>query len=481
MPSQSRTNLLIGFSMIIGLCQLSCRKMVTVPQPINSITTPQMFESDDQAKTAMAGVYTLMINGGLNFSNGYTTLLTGMSSDELLYYGAGDAHILSFNPNRLLYNNSYTSAVWTNAYKTIYNANAVIEGIAASTSYTLTDPVRKRLTAEAQFIRAFCYFYLANLYGDVPLVLTVDFNKTRYMTRTPVSQVYGQIIKDLTAAQSVLEPEPAAERITPGKWAATAMLARVYLYTRDYSNAAAQATAVIDNASLFGLESDPNNVFLIASKEAIWQLKQGIADPTYLNMTTEAYNLWPAPWPNGTTRYCLTESLLNAFEPGDSRRNAWLNSSTNNGAGLYYYPYKYKLGRHNGAQNVASTEYYMVLRLAEMYLIRAEAAANGAAGGAAAAISDLNVIRTRAGLTALPASLTDGQVMAAIAQERRVELFAEWGHRWLDLKRTGKAHDVLSAMPAKQPWEGDYQLLYPIPDKEIQINPRLQQNPDYLN
>ena len=481
MPSQSRSILLIYCSMIIGLCQLSCKKMVSVPQPINSITTPQMFESDNQAKTAMAGVYSLMVNGGLNFSNGYATLLTALSSDELFYYGAGDAQILSFGPNQLLYNNSYTSSVWTNAYKTIYNANAVIEGIAASTSYTLTDTVRKRLTGEAQFVRAFCYFYLANLFGDVPLVLTVDFNKTRYMTRTPVSEVYRQIIADLTEAQSVLTAQPAGERITPDKWTATAMLARVYLYTGEYAKAAAQATAVIDNVSRYNLESDPNKVFLIASKEAIWQLKQGIKDATYLNMTTEAYFLWPAPWPNGVTKYCLTESLLNAFETGDRRRSAWVNSSTNTGAGLYWYPYKYKLGRHNGAQNIASTEYYMVLRLAEMYLIRAEAAANGAPGGTAAAITDLNVIRNRAGLTALPATLTSDQLIAAVAHERQVELFAEWGHRWLDLKRTGRAHDVLSVIPGKQPWTGDYQLLYPIPATEIQINPRLQQNPDYLN
>jgi starch-binding outer membrane protein, SusD/RagB family len=70
-------------------------------------------------------------------------------------------------------------------------------------------------------------------------------------------------------------------------------------------------------------------------------------------------------------------------------------------------------------------------------------------------------------------------VIAAVARERQVELFAEWGHRWFDLKRTKNAHDVLSALPSKQPWAGDYQLLYPIPPVEIQINPRLMQNDEY--
>lgn len=477
----ARTIIPVFLSMAMGMSLLSCKKMVTVSQPINSITTLQMFESDNQAKTAMAAVYSLMINGSMNFSNGYATILPGMSADELFYFGAAtDANINAFTSNQLLYNNGYTSLVWTSAYKTIYNSNAVIEGIEGSVSQGLTDSVRKRLTGEAKFVRAFCYFYLANLYGDVPLVLTVDFNKTRYMTRTPVSEVYSQIVQDLKEAQAVLAPEPATERITPGKWSATALLARVYLFTGNYAEAANQATAVITNNALFNLESDPNKVFHIASKEAIWQLKQGIKDPIYKNMTTEGYALNPVP-STGKVSYCLTESLMNAFEAGDFRRSAWVNSTPNGTpTGTYYYPYKYKLGQHNGAVNVPSTEYYMVLRLAEMYLVRADAATRGGAGGFAAAIADLNVIRARAGLTALPASITEAEVIAAVARERQVELFAEWGHRWLDLKRTAKAHDVLSAIPAKQPWTGDFQLLYPIPPNEIKINPRLAQNPGYI-
>jgi hypothetical protein len=121
----------------------------------------------------------------------------------------------------------------------------------------------------------------------------------------------------------------------------------------------------------------------------------------------------------------------------------------------------------------------MMLRLAEVYLVRAEAEANGAGGGVLAALADLNVVRARAGVLALSTTLTQAQVLTAVARERQVELFAEWGHRWLDLKRTNKAHDVLSAMSSKQPWAGDYQLLYPVPPVEIQVNPRLEQNREY--
>jgi hypothetical protein len=121
----------------------------------------------------------------------------------------------------------------------------------------------------------------------------------------------------------------------------------------------------------------------------------------------------------------------------------------------------------------------MVMRLAELYLIRAEASLLLSAGNKGAAISDLNVLRQRAGLNDLPVTLSAAQVTDAIAQERRVELFAEWGHRWLDLKRTGKASAVLSQIAAKQPWAGDYQLLYPIPATEITNNKNITQNPVY--
>jgi hypothetical protein len=360
----------------------------------------------------------------------------------------------------------------------------VIEGVAASESSGLTDSVRIRLTAEAKFVRAYCYFYLVNLFGDVPLAMTVDFNKIRYMRRTPVSAVYDQIITDLKDAQAILTDDyaiagAAKERIFPTRWAATAMLARVYLYKGDYTNAAQQASTIINNTTLFGLESEPNNVFLIKSKEAIWQLKQGVADPVIKNCTTEGYYLIPNALGTGIARYVLTPSLLNTFETGDKRRTAWVAATTGNPVGSNAYPNKYKMGNTGTTSGAASTEYYMMIRLAEMYLIRAEAAANGAEGGIGTAIADLNMIRNRAGVTALPTTLTQAEVIAAVARERQVELFAEWGHRWFDLKRTGKAHDVLSAMSAKQPWAGDHQLLYPIPPVEIQVDPMLEQNPEY--
>jgi hypothetical protein len=322
----------------------------------------------------------------------------------------------------------------------------------------------------------------------------VDFNKTRNLARAPQSQVYQQIVQDLKDAQSLLQKDNSAAgpnsklRILPNYYAATALLARTYLYMKDYANAAAQASIILNNTAQYGLDPQLNNVFILTgsqsnSIETIWCLQQASTDFLVQNCTVEGYTFLPNPLNTGFAPYCLTDQLLNAFEPGDQRRVAWVGKTDNSAFGgnniVAYFPYKYKTGRSNSAFMGPINEPYTMLRVAEQYLIRAEAEANGANGGTAAAIADLNVIRARAGLGPLSNSLTSDQVIAAVAHERQVELFAEWGHRWMDLKRTGKASSVLSAISGKQPWAGDYQLLYPIPPAEIQNDHFLLQNSGY--
>src|SRR5215471_13541341 len=110
------------FALATGLCLLSCKKLVTVAQPISTITTEEIFSDDAQANTAMAGVYSQMINKVLSITNSYS-LFGGMSADELFAYASTDISANNFASNQLLYNNSYTSTFWTNLYKDIYVAN----------------------------------------------------------------------------------------------------------------------------------------------------------------------------------------------------------------------------------------------------------------------------------------------------------------------------------------------------------------------
>ncbi|MGN6417499.1 MAG: RagB/SusD family nutrient uptake outer membrane protein [Pseudobacter sp.] len=480
---------------LAGLVALtSCDKLVSIDDPIDTITTNQVFRDDVQAQSAMAGVYSKLANGnGENsaandFSAGLSTVLGGLSADELVVRMVGTENaFLQFSTNKVLVQNAISPELWASAYTTIYHANGVIEGIAGSTSASLSQGVRKKLTAESKVIRAFCYFYLVNFFGDLPLVLTVDFNETRNYRRTPVADIYKQIIKDLKEAQTDLPTEntgPDGTRIYADKWTATALLARVYLYVRDYENAFKEAGAVIANTAQFGLEMDLDKSFLKTSREAIWQFEKFTANYSSGNATAEGAFLIPVRNSESDPDFSLiyyhmTDELVQAFEPTDKRLLHWVGySPVNNTGSPRYFAYKYKIGYHNRVLGGEATEYYTAFRLAEQFLIRAEAAANGA-GTLTDAIDDLNAIRFRAGLDDLPYNLSQQAVLAAIEKERRTELFLEWGHRWFDLKRTGKASTVLSQMAAKQPWAGDYQLLYPIPVNEIINNRNLAPNPGY--
>ncbi|MBB5644610.1 RagB/SusD family nutrient uptake outer membrane protein [Pedobacter cryoconitis] len=473
-----------SYTLIFALMLMcvSCKDMIAIPDPINTITTDKVFDNDNQANSAMTGTYSQLINaeGGISFGSGSITLLGSMGADELRISAIVPS---PYYINKIPTDDGDTRQLWIGAYRNIYNANAVIEGISASTSPKLHTEFRIKLTAEAKFLRAYSYFYLVNLFGDVPMALSADFNQTSKMSRTPKAEVYAQIIKDLQDAKANLAGDfsgsKLGERIRANKWAATAMLARVYLFTGDYANAAAAATEVINQTALFELKSDLTEVFLMNNKEAIWQLQQSNLIAPHGNATPEGYafKAHPSIIPGEYIGYRLTDELVGEFEDQDKRKTSWLVPVTNAGTTTYYVD-KYKIGFGNSAVNGPITEYYTMLRLAEQYLIRAEALTLGNSQ-LDLAIADLNVIRARAGVTALPLGLSKPEIVRAIEKERRTEFFAEWGHRWLDLKRTGRAHDVLSTIPVKQPWAGDYQLLYPIPVIEIQTNNNLTQNPGY--
>ncbi|HVK49944.1 MAG TPA: RagB/SusD family nutrient uptake outer membrane protein [Pseudobacter sp.] len=478
---------------------ISCNKLVEIDEPINTITAEKMYRTESQAEGALAGVYNSLIHGprtatGSNpanainngFGAGLSTLAGGLSAGEfLISSGSREAYALATNTLTLM-NNSMPNAIWSSAYNVIYHANAVIEGIAGAKNSTMRDSVKIQYTAEAKFLRAFAYFYLVNFFGEVPLALTIDFNQTVNLSRAPVSAVYAQILNDLLDAERDLSATYAAGknlRVRVNKWGAKALLAKVHLYMGDNGQAATKASEVIAEAGLFQLEP-LNNVFLSGSKEAILQFKQTNQDATLKNAVSEGHFFIPPVDPfKGLAPVWITNELLASFEEGDQRKEIWLDSTLQTNGGLnvkVWYPVKYKTSRTNSVLNAPSPEFYMVLRLADMYLIRAEARANGADGGYTRAIDDLNAIRFRTSLQNLPATLNASEVKEAVIHEREIEMFAEWGNRWMDLRRTGRASAVLSAMPVKQPWEGDYQLLYPIPVAEIEANRNLLQNNGYI-
>ncbi len=199
--------------------------------------------------------------------------------------------------------------------------------------------------------------------------------------------------------------------------------------------------------------------------ETIWQLQHG----EFPGNTQEASQLI-IPFVPGQS-FALTDGLLSAFEDGDGRRSAWIDSISNEEQTItLYYPYKYK-ARFDVTE---SLEYSIHFRLAEQYLIRSEARTR--IGNLIGASEDLNMIRNRAGLANTTAN-SESELLEAILAERRVELFTEQGHRWFDLRRTGRATAVLGMF--KPDWE-DTDVLFPIPEIELEANPNLlPQNQGY--
>lgn len=448
----------------IVVVPLSCEKFVTVDTPVTRLLSDDVFASDASAMAALTNIYSkLATNTAFRFS-----LYPGYSSDEFKNYSS-NLDDIQFYINGLLPSNNNVRFMWSDYYGYIYQANSVLEGIQKSTK--LSGAVKMQLQGEAEFTRAFLYFYLVNLWGDVPLITTTDYNINGVSSRTSKDLVYAQIINDLKDAVNNLNVKYVAadgvtvttEKLRPTKAAAAALLARAYLYKSDWINAEVQSTYVIGSGT-FTLGTDLTKVFAKNSSEAIWQVSAG----TSFN-TNEGYLFIPTSTPAYVT---LSSALLASFEANDKRRSNWVGSLTV-GANTYLYPFKYRV-----QSSTTVTEYSMMLRYAEQFLIRAEAYAMQ--GKLAQAIGDLNTIRTRAGLPSLSASLTQTQILAAIEQERNVELFSEWGDRWLNLKRTGRIDAVMTTAVTTKggTWNTNMQL-YPIPQPEINVNPNLTQNNGY--
>jgi hypothetical protein len=468
----------------------SCKKLVDIPPPTQTVSEDKVYTVDATAIGVLDGLYARLTQDNNSFQGRVSIgMLTGLSADELNVFGTSNPYYTYYRSDLTALTNGYE--FWAPLYNNVYKCNAAIEGLQKSTS--LTPAVKQQLLGEAKFIRAFFYFYLVNLFGDVPLALSTDAVANTLLSRSPKADVYKQIIADLKEAKDLMNSNypdatllgTTSERVRPTKWAAEALLARAYLFTGDYAKAEDEATVVISNTTLYGPLPALNNVFLKNSKEAIWQLQ-----PTANNLNTVEGRMYVIP-PTGPSSsfnpVFLSKFLLNSFEPGDQRAvfGNWIDTTIYKKTSTTYdtvpYSFKYKIYASPGVTSAgAMTEYFMVLRLGEQYLIRAEARAQQ--NKLTEAKSDLNAIRTRAGLPNTTAT-DQPSLLTAILDERRHELFCEWGHRWLDLKRTGKVDAVMNVItPLKSSgaiqWRS-YQQYYPIQKSELDKAPNLTQTPGY--
>lgn len=436
---------------LLALCLVSCRKLLTVSTPDSEQSADGVFSQDASADAAVADIYYTM---GMYYNGNLLSVINGMTADE---GGTLNAYYQRYVNNSIPSDDAQINLIWKAYYRAIYRCNAVLEGL--SQSQNLTPARILQWTGEAKFMRALCYYYLVTCWGDVPYITTTDVTQTALAYRTPTDSVYAWMQQDLLSAAGLLSDQyPGTEHVRANKWAAMALLARVALQNGDAAKAEYYATQVI-NAGMYRI-GVPDSAFLYNSAQAILQI-----------WTSDGYTL-PGqmfiPLDDDASYYPLSADMMAAFENGDQRKVAWTRSFVY-GSNTYYYPYKYK---KRGVATGEDKEYLMVLRYAEQYLIRAEARTQQ--DNYTGAIADLNIIRANAGLNDLDIGV---DCMAAVVQERRAELFCEWGDRWLTLQRRGTMNQVLGTL--KPGFWKDWAAYYPIPQQERDKDPNLTQNPGY--
>ncbi len=433
--------------LLTGILMAGCEDLLDV-------TTTDTLNVDDGVITT-AERATLALNGmydGLQeeeFYANYVITYGDLAADNLDHTGTFTTSKQVDN-NAVLTNNVTLNDVWGQLYFVVNIANTLIEDVPGIDN--MEPGMIDRMTGEAYFVRALCYFTLVKSWGGVPLQTTPvrDSKDVEAKARSSADQVYDQIESDLDAAITQLGTFSVNGRANI--WAARALKSRVHLYQGEYQQAHDLADQVIKD-SPYTLASDYMSIFDYEnpySPESIFEVDFTEQDGNSLAFWYFQDDL------GGRYEYGVNPSLVNAYEDDDSRQEAvFYYSETDN-----YMVYKYRdVG--SGSDNV------MVIRLAEMYLNRAEALLNGATG-TSTALDDVNTIRDRAGLADLAGPVT----LDIILDERRKE-FAFEGHRWFDLTRTDQAIEVLPNVASSD------QYLWPIPQGERDVNPNLAQNPGY--
>jgi hypothetical protein len=437
---------------ILGILSLLSGCNVLNVEPENSIPASAAFKDKAGIERGILGAYSSLQS--LSYYGRTYLIFADLAGDNLIHpTDATSSDYAEVATNSILPENSSVSGIWASLYDGINVANNVIAKVPGIPD--MTDIERNEALAELYFIRALNHFNLINYFGPVPIKIAPTIGVSNLDAgRDAVDKVYTQIISDLGFAALNLK-QSASTKIRASRFAAIALLARVYLYQGNYDLAYEKANDVIENGGYTLLENYADIFSNDGSAETIFEI-----DFTELDRNRIAEYNFPKTL-NGRREVAPSEDLINAFEPDDSRKMVTIAYD-----GLNAYANKYN-DLSKGADNV------IVLRLAEMFLIRAEAEAHKTPGDISLIKADIDTIRGRANLTPTSAN-TNEELLLAIENERRLE-FAFEGQRWFDLVRTGRAMDV------KPTVTNINKTLFPIPLAELQTNnsPDMNQNNGY--
>lgn len=431
-----------------------CDNMLEV-DPFQSIDSEQALTNADNVKSVLVGAYDAMGDDDL-YGGWYM-----MTADFLAASGEFDFTGTFFAPRELwsknqLYDNQQLTETWIESYDTINILNSVTSNLDL-----LEGADRARVEGEAKLIRGMIYFELVRLFAQpyeigqvnsqagVPLVLTptVEITETANVSRASVDEVYNQILDDLTTAKDLLDDVNPVRSYYVNSMVASAVLSRVYLQRGEYEEARDEANRVIEagNYSLRDTFADvfnqPEN-----TSEDIFAMQNSAQSGT-----NSLFTFYSA---DSRGDIDINQQHLDEYEAGDDRLNLFYEDPADGAI-------------RSGKWNRPTDDQVNVIRLAEMYLTRAEANFRLTEVVGDTPLNDINTIRERVELDPLLLTELD---LDAILLERKLELMFE-GNLLHDLKRTQRSVGA-------RPYD-DAKLVLPVPQREIDANPNICQNPTY--
>ena len=473
---------IIVYSFLALFFLASCEEdLELVPQ--QSLSDQTAFSDPTAAQGVLIGTYNLLQD--LHSFGSMPQLISDYVTDNVNFVGTFTG-LQEINTYSVTAGAGEISEIWRDTYEPILTANAIIANAAEVPG--ITDEEANRILGEAHFIRALCYFQLVNLFGQpfqvengardgVPLYLEPFTGEIVLLPRSSVNEVHQQIIRDLGEARTRLPKEIAQGRAS--SIAAIALESRLRLYREEWTEAADLANQVINDPDATHTLAPDYSFYNALSPEIIFSIENTTIDFENQNDEESGSGSWDSYYePNdqgGRGDAPFSADLLAAFEPGDLRESFREVGTTFSGI-----PENFTLKYDDGPTNSSDPA---LIRFSEMLLNRAEALVEISFGNAADAISLINPLRIRAGIpTWSPADFaTQDDLLEAIENERRLELAFE-GHRRMDLLRRGKPLRTATSVPASAAGAGvgivagDDRAIFPIPQRELDLNGELTPN-----
>lgn len=479
----------VSIAVMLALLVFTCKNALE-EEPDSLFTAGNFYKTAEDALLAVNAAYDHMASGTSNsdaggvYMNNYW-VIQAITSDEGFASGANNPQFslpltdFTWDPN-----NGYILDVWEDCYKTINVTNVALANIPG---IEMDEGLKTRFLAECRFVRGLMYFELVRMFGDIPYLTepTEDLSSID-ITRTSAEDVYVGIIEDLEFAKANLPLAYSANadigRATIG--AAAGYLAKVHLTRGEWASSRQEAQSVID-LGINTLQANFADIFTIANNnnselvytvnftfnnDAIWETSQFNVRTLPLELNKNSLS-WELP----------TQYVYDIFDSFDTRRDvtmavSWTDPSTSETFTFQPHVFKYWDQVAEPTASSSGNDFFN-LRYSDILLMKAEAI-NEVSGSNTEAYDAINQVRNRAGLANLAAGLSQDAFRDAVLEERLKEFVFE-GQRWFDLVRTGKLKEQVEMAKPSVTVDMSKHILFPIPQREIDVNPNLTQNPGY--